>query len=378
MTLIITTRSSQKSGDTIKLIHDHVNHHPRRKALFKSRISLQAEQLDLTHLRSVQDAAQSLLLSVPKIDVLILNAGIAGPQIINWPQAVWRTIIEPIDSVTYPTFTRGHIGTVTKSQLPTNDKASENISEPPLGEIFCANVFGHYILTHNLVPLLSRATLNARIICLSSIEAQANAFSVSDIQALSMDRAYHSSKRLTDLLALTSTLPATQTYVNRFFTAPNSSVPVSPRPRFYVAHPGVCSTNIIPLMTIMLYLKVLSFYIARWLGSPWHPISAYKGAYAAVWLALVSQTTIDEIEEQDGKAKWGSCTDVWGREGVMRTQVQGWGYGGKVGDTSHFDQRGRRDAKDLTAEEREEFEDLGREAWKQMEQLREEWEDRLR
>ena len=62
----------------------------------------------------------------------------------------------------------------------------------------------------------------------------------------------------------------------------------------------------------------------------------------------------------------------------MRTQVQGWGYGGKLGSTSHFDQRGRRGTKDLTTEEKEEFEELGREAWKQMEQLREEWEERLR
>lgn len=123
---------------------------------------------------------------------------------------------------------------------------------------------------------------------------------------------------------------------------------------------------------------MLAFYVARWLGSPWHTISPYKGAVAPVWLALASQATLDGIEERDGQGKWGSSTDMWGRERVMRTEVDGWGFGGTVGAESRFGKRGRRrEAKDLTVEEREKFEELGRQAWKEMEGLRVEWEERL-
>jgi len=70
---------------------------------------------------------------------------------------------------------------------------------------------------------------------------------------------------------------------------------------------------------------------------------------------------------------------MWGRERVMRTEVDGWGFGGTVGGESRFGKKGRRrDAKDLTVEERERFEELGRDAWKEMERLRSEWETRLK
>ena len=124
---------------------------------------------------------------------------------------------------------------------------------------------------------------------------------------------------------------------------------------------------------------MLAFYVARWLGSPWHPIAPYKGAVAPVWLALASQSTLDGIEEQDGQGKWGSATDVWGRERVIRTEVDGWGFGGMVGAGSRFGTKGRRrDAKDLTVEEREKFELLGRGVWREMERLRVDWENMLK
>ena len=125
-------------------------------------------------------------------------------------------------------------------------------------------------------------------------------------------------------------------------------------------------------------MKILTFYVARWLGSPWHNISTRKGACAPVWLALATQETLDGLEEQGGLGKWGSATDAGGSERVRRTEVDGWGYGGKVGQGTEYGQRGRRrGAKELTVEDREAFEDLGREAWKEMEALREEWEERL-
>jgi 3-keto steroid reductase len=61
---------------------------------------------------------------------------------------------------------------------------------------------------------------------------------------------------------------------------------------------------------------------------------------------------------------------------VERTEVDGWGWGGSVGEFSK--RRGRwRYARNLTKEDREEFEEVGRVCWGEMERLRGEWEGRL-
>lgn len=64
----------------------------------------------------------------------------------------------------------------------------------------------------------------------------------------------------------------------------------------------------------------------------------------------------------------------------MCTEVDGWGYGGVVGPAVlEEDKRRRRKvgAKDLTAEEKLEFEELGRRCWREMEELRVQWEKLL-
>ena len=135
----------------------------------------------------------------------------------------------------------------------------------------------------------------------------------------------------------------------------------------------------------------IAFYIARWLGSPWHTITAYKGAVAPVWLALASREEIEDLETEGGKGKWGSGCDWRGRERVERTGVGGWGIGGRVGESGRMGERGRLGGKEdvdfsgtmgkgkgkieaVTREAREEFEETGRECWRQMEELRVFWE----
>lgn len=96
-----------------------------------------------------------------------------------------------------------------------------------------------------------------------------------------------------------------------------------------------------------------------------------------MWLALASQEELDALEA-DGQCKWGSGVGRGGRERVMMTEVDGWGVRGGVEKLDQMTLRGRRKgARDLTEEERVEFEELGRDCWEQMEALRAEWEGRL-
>ena len=381
--LIITTRDDRKSHDTLKTLARYLSQKSKEiKSDLSSRVTFQGEKLDLTSLRSVHDLTEKLLASLPKLDVAILNAGYGGIIGVEWLKATWAIMTDLPYSVTYPNFNINGVGFTTKLQTShTTGKASE----PPLGTVFCSNVFGHYLLTHQLAPLLSKTSKTGmgcleqrigRIIWISSLEGYASTFKTIDIQGLAAASAYKSSKRLTDILTLTSTLPSNREHVANLLTPP-SNPKTGTRPKMYLSHPGICATSFVPLPLILYYLMTLVFYLARWVGSPWHTVTSYKGACAPVWLALAFQEDLDELEA-GGQCKWGSCVNRGGRESVMKTEVEGWGVRGRVETLDQKTIGGRRrGVQDVSEKEREEFEQLGNDCWEQMEGLREDWEKRM-
>jgi 3-keto steroid reductase len=377
--LIITTRSPSKSSATLSTLRKQLVRGASVKSSAQDRVSFSSHEVDLCVLSSVLELASTLNKTYPYLNAIICNAGIMGIEGVNWVQAVRDVLLHPIEAVTWPAFNRHSLRTLAKRQVPVRQGIDDTQDpEPPLGDIFTANVFGHYILVSHISPLLAQTPAQAgpgRIIWTSSIETAADAFDIKDIQCLNRRMAYSSSKRLTDLLALTSNLPSTGKWTRSFY----SSVPSSgQRPEMYLSHPGVVGTDILPLPYLLRMAKLCSFYIARWLGSPWHPITTYKGAVSTVWLALMPTTTLQGMEERDGKGKWGSATDFFGDERVLRTEVEGWGYGGTIGSEKKFGRKGRRNkAVNLTLEQREHFEELGAQAWAEMEKLRLDWEKRL-
>jgi 3-keto steroid reductase len=96
---------------------------------------------------------------------------------------------------------------------------------------------------------------------------------------------------------------------------------------------------------------------------------------------LAPAAQLEDLEARDGKGKWGSAINAAGDERVARTETEGWGWSGKVGETPSGSVTGKlgrwRNMKVTGKEERENFEADGLEAWKQMEALRVEWEARL-
>ena len=327
-----------------------------------------------------------------------------------------ETLTDFFTSLTYPSYKLSITGETTAPQTGSRNSNIESDSgeknEPPLGQVFTSNVFGHYLLCHQLIPLLSASPDQGRIVFISSIEPLASHFNPADVQGLVSSKAYESSKRLTDILVLTSTLPSTKPFVQRFLTpsptTPSQSIslldnepsnstrgstpdtppprislsdneyrqPTNPEPKIYISHPGICSTSIVALSFFPFYIRILAFYIARWLGSPWHTVSAYKGACAPVWLALADQDELEDIEQTEGKGKWGSVCDRMGHERVMRTVVEGWGLGGRMGEGDVGNRIGsRKGCREVTREDREDFEELGRECWWEMDSLRMLWEE---
>jgi 3-keto steroid reductase len=358
-----------------KVIRGYEEKLPGIAQVLQNRVYFRQERLDLLSLVSVQKLSKKLRETTPKLDVLICNAGIGGWTGIDWPRAIWSILTRWSTAVTWPTFKKSGLGWLAKPQIP----AEKKVEEPPLGEVFCANVFGHFLLGHYLAPLLAKHTkrenTRGRIIWVSSLEAYEPVFSTEDIQGIASDMPYEATKRLTDAMAITSTLPSISDVVDRYLDHPQPSEKTT-KPRIYVAHPGVCGTSIIVLPLILEYCMLAAFYIARLLGSQWHTITVNKGATAMVWLALADQSTLDNMEQKEGVGKWGSATDVWGEERVDRTEVAGWGWGGRLGE---YKRKGRDPyAKDLTKESQERFIETGKKCWEEMERLRIDWEDRLR
>lgn len=388
LTVLFTTR---RPPAQVRETRDELNRYAARHgAQVAGRVQFLAETLDLFSLHSVRALSRRLNRNFTKIDAIILNAGWGGWSGLDWPTAVFTVLTDMVNATTWPSYKLAKAGVT----VPRQTKLAE---EKPLGAVFCANTFGHYMLAHNLMPLLRRAGNNkrngaGRVIWISSIEATTSLFNVDDIQALKSVAPYEGSKALTDILALTSDLPSTAPWVKSFLAVDSSqnesseeSSSTGPPPINYVTHPGVFGSSIVPLILPLWYCMFVAFYISRWLGSPWHTVTTYIGANAPVWLALSPQEVLDAAEKPyrengGGYSKWGSSTDRLGNPVVANTELDGWGYGGVVDRPPVVPEdrtrRRKRGMKIQTPEDRLQFEELGRRSWQYMEELRVEW-DRL-
>lgn len=415
LTLIFTTRRPPNQIQTLKAGFE--NHVRRLGGTAAERVTIVAETVDLLRLDSVRALSHRLNHNFPKLDSIVLNAGIGGWYAMDWVRVNWKILTDFVYGTTWPDYKLGYVGMLvpkqTRLQAGTEAEAESDaqssssssllndLKEPPLGAVFCANVFGHYMLAHNVMPLLKRsgqAIGPGRIIWVSSIESADEHFKLDDIQGLKSSQSYESSKTLTDILALTSDLPSTAPWVRRFMSIDDdaeendeqklktSTTKMTTPPVIYVAHPGICSTTIFPLIFPLYWCMIAAFYLGRFLGSPWHGTFPYVGANSLVWLALSPKPTLDAAERPyrergGGHVKWGSSVDCWSRECVASTETDGWGHGGVVDGEYVVEadrlRRRKRGMKLATREDRLRFEDLGRKCWQQMEDLRLKWDKLL-
>ncbi|KKK21557.1 hypothetical protein ARAM_006475 [Aspergillus rambellii] len=373
LTIIFTTRSSKKGLDTLKGLQAHLRKATSDPTASPAQVNFVPENVDLSDLLSVR-ALSRRLQAFPKLDAIVLNAGIGGWTGIDWPAAIWGVATDLIHQVSWPSYKIAPLGMITEPQTRLSDQ------EPRLGAVFCANVFGHYMLAHNVMPLLHRSAGSprgpGRVIWVSSLEATIKFFDINDLQGLHTLAPYESSKALTDILSLTSNLPSAAPWVKSFYyatTPPSASannpepanlLPPPPPPNIYLSHPGICGTGILPLSLPLFYAMLAAFYLARFLGSPWHTVATDRGARAPVWLALSTQSALDAAEAP--YKQHGGGRVKWGRVGTRRRRRP-------AVLAADRNRRRKRGAEDLTGPEKERFEVLGRECWKQMEELRIKW-----
>ncbi|QUC21396.1 uncharacterized protein UV8b_05639 [Ustilaginoidea virens] len=420
-----TTRSSRKSLETVRELRAYAVAAAKTWAQGRgpgpgcawqdavARVHILSLALDLCDLRAVRRLARTLRcgtvsnpdgldgeylrnVRIPRLDSVVCNAAYGGWSGMDYPRAARSLLARGLVQIaTWPDF---------KLALPTcilNERPVYGYPDKPLlGEVFCACVFGHYMLARNLLPLLSRpggaGLPPARIVWSSSVEAVQRVFDIDDMQCFERPEAYESAKRLTDLVCLTASLPATRPYTSRFFALDNddgkdngdndddsgAAVP----PNMYLTHPGVVASTLFPLPWFLFGLYRLALEVCRWLGSPWHNVTGYRGAKAAAWVALQPQEALDHLAAQ--RVKWGSSTDARLRVHVKKTEVEGWGWDGSP-ETAQALQAdcavgvlrkavGRKlGAAFTTADDLVEFEALGARCWNQLEELRAQWDEIL-
>ncbi|PNY25471.1 Vigilin 1 [Tolypocladium capitatum] len=420
LVLLPTTRSAPKSLQAIREIRAYAVRAAQTSAVLRSRagagyrwedtvarLHVLSLSLDLCDLRAVRRFAWRLRrgtvsnppgeegeylvdVRVPRLDSVIFNAAYGGWAGCDYAGAMWSMLTKGlVQSVTWPSF---------KNALPTcilNEQGSYNYPvKPLLGEVFAACVFGHYVLAHELLPLLGRSSsatvVPGRIIWSSSVEAVTAVFTVDDMQCFTRPEAYESAKRLTDLLALTASLPAARPFSSRWLTMDDGDEGTNEKqmapPKVYLTHPGVVASTLFPVPWFLFWAYELALVVSRWLGSPWHTVDGYSGAKAAAWVALQDQPALDAAGAD--RIKWGSSADHTLAVNVKKTEVEGWGWEGRPEDAAaiaadtavgvlHKSRGRKRGVVDVTAEDIVRFEELGARCWKEMEELRAEWEDIL-
>ncbi|KAH7930053.1 NAD(P)-binding protein [Leucogyrophana mollusca] len=321
LTLILACRSKQRGEAAREKLYTLVDQHIARlrtsseydghAGTFRNNLTISVHTVDLSHIQSVFQFADELTRRYPYISHLICNAGVASFAKINWLVATKQLLTDWIGAVTSPLYYVQTVGERTADGL---------------GWVWQCNVFGHYVLFRALEHQLARykTSTGARVIWMSSHEANPQFYNPNDWQLLQSEHSYECSKYQMDMISLQLDRRALQ-----------SQTVAAPVIRHITVLPGVAGTNIASALLGRLSAlgMYMSFYIARWMGSPFHLISAFKASISAVHLCLVpimflpvasvvaTLGTTDPTTRGEVGVRYVSQSDRLGRERVGMMKV---------------------------------------------------------
>lgn len=279
ITFVVTSRTQARAQDAADKIAKNV------KSIERSgKIKFDPLVVDLASMTSVKKFTKVLNSKYKEINYFFNNAALGLCDGINWWRAIWEVCTNPKKAVTDPSY-----------RIQTKGLKSED----GLGLIFQTNVFACYFILNQILEPLSKG--KASVIWISSLCSTSKYLSLIDIELINSNRPYDGSKRLVDLLHLS-------TY--KRFRAKNIYQ--------YVVQPGIFISQSFSghLNIIMYYMMILLFKLARMWGSIWHTINGYTAANSVVYAA----TFVDkDFERQD--LKYGSATYNDGTEYIKTEEI---------------------------------------------------------
>ena len=299
LTIIVTSRTLAKANETIKQLVDYNNNEVKRSGILDFDYSL----LDFTDMVSILSSVYELQKNHKCIDIIYLNAAQGVYAGIDWIGATIECCSNPIKGVTYPTYKIQKVGVKSKDNL---------------GLVFQANVFGPYYFIHKLIEYkLFEKSDNPRIIWISSVMSKPSYLSMNDLQLLNSNESYEGSKRLIDLIHLATYKDLLQKH----------------NVKQYLTHPGiVTSFSFFQFLNPITYYGMLFlFYIARFLGSPWHNIHGWIGANSQIFTSLYADPLNGDIQS----VKYGSASHWNGKEYIKVDEVDD---SGKADVLKYFDE----------------------------------------
>ncbi|KAI9491457.1 hypothetical protein BDB00DRAFT_833093 [Zychaea mexicana] len=222
---------------------------------------------------SVFDFCKAVKDSYSHIDYIFCNAGILSTSGINWSQVVWQFLASPVGFMERSDATVQIVG---------------EINADGMGNVFAANVFGHYIMARELESLL-HISGEGRVIWTSSLTAEKSVFDIEDWQGIRSLMPYESSKWACDLVAIGS---------NTRYDNEKQNI------TSFSTSPGVVASSIGNLPIWITKLRTLIHYAFRFAGVTSQNITGYRGAVAHAFVALQPLKTLNYLCRYTSLTSW--------------------------------------------------------------------------
>ncbi|KAJ3268955.1 hypothetical protein HDV01_002065 [Terramyces sp. JEL0728] len=242
--LILACRSLKNAELTKQQLLDEFEIYPNQ---------ITCMQCDLSDTNSVFNLVQKVKDRFVVLDYLFLNAGILPVERIDLFEGVKTLITDP----GYVARTGGDIIVQEVGQTTAQG----------LGQVFAANVFGHYILVKEFTDLLAASGAGKIIWCSSTTASETSFFSPEDFQCLEGQKPYESSKRLCELISIGINAELRERNVYSFITSPG---------------------NVLSGITrgaINEFMFLIALMIMRILFCSGINITGYNAATSALWIA---------------------------------------------------------------------------------------------
>ncbi|KAG2151816.1 NAD(P)-binding protein [Suillus cothurnatus] len=299
LTLILACRSRQRgeaARDKLYQFADEQVRYDGHAETFRKHLTIVVHTVDLSRIQTVFRFADEVTTTYPYVSHLICNAGVAPFVSINWFLAIKQLATDWVDAVTAPIYYTQEVG---------------QVSQDGLGWVWQCNVLdtmSWYFRTLKSHLAKCQMSTGPRVIWMSSHESSPVYYDPTDWQLTKSAHSYESSKFQMDLIAH---------HLDQASLQDSDKLPT----RHLIVLPGVAGTNIANALlgTFSSMCMYLAFYLARFLGSPYHPIAAFKAAISAVHLCLVPSKELD-ISDPTATNEVGfryvSECDRWGKERV--------------------------------------------------------------